>query len=230
MSYILDALRRSDQERRLQRGRPLAANASRPHRAHGRNLLLGALAALLLPNAAILAVWALRGAPGPAAPSDGVAQTPIGGAAPPPAQARGGSLLARAAEGEPTRWLDPWEVDPPEQPETAAPPVEPAAAETPPEPAASADTPEPAPAPPATPLPTDAPLLEQLPDATRERLGAVEIGVHVYAEAPSSRFLIFNNARLREGEQLDNGLRLIAITADGAIFRFQQQPFRVVLR
>lgn len=236
MSYILDALRRSDQERRQQRGRAPVAGDMRPHPRHGRGLLLAALAALLLLNAAILATWALRQAPGTTAAAgagDNPAQRVV--EQKPPAQAPEESLLARAADEGEARWLEPWQMGQPEQPDQPKDAAErdaqpPAAAQAPAKPAANAEPAAPAPSEPAEPLPMDAPLLAQLPQAMRERLGTVEIGVHVYAQAPSDRFLIFNGRRLREGKTLDSGLKLVAITADGAIFRFEDQPFRVVLR
>jgi general secretion pathway protein B len=243
MSYILEALRRSDQERRQRRQAP-AASVLRPRRRTTGRLLLAAIAVLLLVNAGLLGLWAVNRMPVPTEPGP----EPVRHARP---EAEGESLLARAADATATRWLEPWQIegsgDPASAPKAAdaateakpRPPADPGrqaenaaiesaaratrAAEPEPTPA-----PQPAPAPPEAP--PDAPLLAELPQSLRSRLGSVDIGVHVYAEQPGNRFLILNGQRLREGKTLDNGLELVAITVDGAIFRFQEQPFRIVLR
>jgi general secretion pathway protein B len=239
VSYILEALRRSDQERRQRRQAPAAATLRPRRRATGR-LLLAAIAALLLVNAGLLGLWAVNRMPVPTESGP----EPVRHSR---AEAEGESLLARAAATTATRWLEPWQIDGSGD-QASAPKAADAAVEPKPRPPADserdaedaglepsaratpAEEPEPTPAPQPPPAPADAPLLSELPQSLRNRLGSVDIGVHVYAEQPGNRFLILNGQRIREGKTLDNGLELVAITADGALFRFQEQPFRIVLR
>ena len=239
MSYILEALRRSDQERRQRQQAP-AAGALRPRRRTTGRLLLAAIAVLLLVNAGLLSLWATNRMPVPTESNP----EPVRHTRP---EAAGESLLAQAAASSSTRWLEPWQIDGSEDPASTPQTADAATGPKPrpptdserdakdagiePEPrSAPVAEPQPAPAPQPPPAPADAPLLAELPQSLRNRLGSVDIGVHVYAEQPGNRFLILNGQRIREGKTLDNGLELVAITADGALFRFQEQPFRIVLR
>lgn len=170
MSLILDALKRSEQERRRERGPDLqsihqpAAAAQAPVQ-RGWWMLA---AALLLLNAAALGWWWWRDAAEP---------VPVAAIAP----------------------------------ERAAPEV--------------AVEPEPVAAPVETPeFATIAPLqqppvqeLWELPDPVRRQLPAMTYSFHVYASDPSRRTIIINNQRMREGSEIQPGLRLEEITEDGVI-------------
>ena len=71
---------------------------------------------------------------------------------------------------------------------------------------------------------------------TREQLIAaghavpeLAISMHVFDPAPARRFVFINGQRAREGETLGNGVRLDRITADGAVFSYRGQQFALPL-
>ena len=71
---------------------------------------------------------------------------------------------------------------------------------------------------------------------TREQLIAaghavpeLAISMHVFDPAPARRFVFINGQRAREGETLGNGVRLERITADGAVFSYRGQQFALPL-
>ena len=65
----------------------------------------------------------------------------------------------------------------------------------------------------------------QVPEATREGLPDLKISVLVYAEQAENRFLLLNGERMREGDSLENGLRLEEIRRDRAIFMYRDYRF-----
>jgi len=67
----------------------------------------------------------------------------------------------------------------------------------------------------------------QMPESTREGLPELRISVLVYAERPENRFLLLNGERIREGDELPNGLRLEEIRRDRAIFNYRNYRFHL---
>jgi general secretion pathway protein B len=65
----------------------------------------------------------------------------------------------------------------------------------------------------------------QVPEKMREGLPDLRISVLVYAEAPENRFVLMNGERLREGQELPNGLLLEEILRDRAIFNYRNYRF-----
>lgn len=65
----------------------------------------------------------------------------------------------------------------------------------------------------------------QVPEAMREGLPDLRISVLVFAEQPQNRFVLLNGERLREGEELPNGLSLVEIRRDRAIFSYRNYRF-----
>lgn len=65
----------------------------------------------------------------------------------------------------------------------------------------------------------------QVPEKMREGLPELRISVLVYAELPENRFVLMNGERLREGEELPNGLLLEEIQRDRAIFNYRNYRF-----
>jgi hypothetical protein len=53
------------------------------------------------------------------------------------------------------------------------------------------------------------------------------VSVLVYAENPQDRFLLVNGQRLREQESLDDGLLLLEIQRDRAIFSYRDYRFQL---
>ena len=65
----------------------------------------------------------------------------------------------------------------------------------------------------------------QVPEKMREGLPDLRISVLVYAELPENRFVLMNGERLREGQELPNGLVLEEIRRDRAIFNYRNYRF-----
>jgi general secretion pathway protein B len=71
------------------------------------------------------------------------------------------------------------------------------------------------------PLPTDL----ELPDDVYESLPARRVLVHVYTQAPETRFIILNSTKLKTGDTTPEGLLLEEILPDGMIFRYREHRF-----
>ena len=67
----------------------------------------------------------------------------------------------------------------------------------------------------------------QLPQSVRDSLGELRVSVLVYAENPQDRFLLVNGQRLREQESLEDGLLLLEIQRDRAIFSYRDYRFQL---
>ena len=208
MSYILDALKKAEQERdlgRVPRLETVHDNAPRPARAWP-----WLIAGVLLVNAAAL-IWWLR----PGAHSD--VAGPVR-QAPPPRIARSAPALPAAPQI--TRVPTPPVVAPP----VAAIPVTPAAPRAP-----VTTSVAPAASPPVvtTPVATNVPLLRDLPADFRAAVPPLSLDVHVYAPSATSRFVLINMKKYHEGEQLAEGPRIEEITEEGVVLSYQGQQFRI---
>lgn len=63
--------------------------------------------------------------------------------------------------------------------------------------------------------------------AAVQQLGAkLSLDVHVYAEQPSQRFVLINMTRYREGDRLEAGAVLERITARGVVLSYRGEVFR----
>lgn len=182
MSYILEALRKAEQERGLGRAPDLTTIHAVPAEKR-RRVWLWLLVPALLVNAALLAV---------------VAELPW--------------RSEQAAR------------QPPASPAPAAP---------------GASAPEPIATPAATPetasiLPRPdaatrgpAPLLHSLPAHFQRSVPDLSLDVHVYSEGAAKRFVLVNSRRYREGERLQEGPLLEAITLDGIVLSHDGKRFRI---
>lgn len=198
MSYILEALKKSDRERQ-QRAGPVLARAEhqkfffgqeRPGRWWQAALVVAALALVVG-----VSYLAYRG--GYVRLELPAAVTPAGNARP-QAVMPAPSGAAAALAPQPAQ----------------------SAAQTPGQPAQPAQPAQP----PAEPV---IPELWQLPLSTRAAIPALDFSLHVYSESPEQRSIIINNRMMREGEYVDAQLQLIAITRQGVIMRFGAETFRV---
>jgi general secretion pathway protein B len=251
MSYILDAIRKSDMQR--QRGAaPTLLTSHEPSAAPGRTvpLVYWMLAAVLLVvGVAIGWLRPWQNAPAPPAIANNVATPPA--AAPVPA------LLPPAAPPELLRKV--------EHEAAAAKPAAPS-----PAPAASAPAPVPskAPAPATTPAPSQAVALPapaaaapaataiapvpvpalvapgsvkpaaeaapeskiinfaDLPPNIRDEIPRMSIAVHAYSREPKNRLVTIDNRLLHEGDDAGPGIRLQQITPDGMVFDYKGYHFR----
>jgi len=64
-----------------------------------------------------------------------------------------------------------------------------------------------------------------LPDSIKQELPSFIISAHVYSTNPAQRSIVINNNFMEEGEYILDGLILYEITPDGAIFNYQGTLF-----
>jgi general secretion pathway protein B len=231
MSYILDALRKSDQQRQrgatptLLTAQVMAAEPRRPE-----NWIYGLIAAVLV-GAGILIGWLQPWQSEPPVPE--------------------GAPIAREVIAAKSRESSPRPTAP--APVTAAP--EPVSTDTnrnqardrpapslsnagtrgmPPNAVTTAREVAPTPVPenPATAGLTDpaseqrAMTMGELPLSIRRELPSMQISLHLYSTRPKNSFVSIDNRTLREGEDLAPGIRLEQITPDGMIFSYKGYRFR----
>jgi general secretion pathway protein B len=218
MSYILDALKKSQAERQLGSAPTLHAVpvGAAPEGAAARNrkpLWLALAGAAVVAAALALVAWRAQApAVKPAAPQVAVL------AAPAPA------VLAPAA---------PTPVAPPQTPPLAIippsspPPLKPAAARAPLPQAAPAPAPAkasvPAPAAPEEKLPS----LRELPEAIQRLVPPVTFGGYMYSMNPADRLLLIDKTLRHEGEEVAPGLVLEKLLPKAAVMNYRGNRYRV---
>ncbi len=203
MSYILDALRRSQAERERGQVPGLDAPTTAPPSTAARGmrsgpwLWLGAGLALGALGAALVWLWRP--------------------AAPPPMLAAAAPVGASAARPVPT----------PSTPTAnpAPPPVLPVVVSAPPQAAAPAVlTPQavPQPAPAAPTAPPRALSLAELPPEQRRELPPLVLGGSIWSENAVSRFVIVNGQVVREGEVAAPGVTVERIAPKAVVLRWRE--------
>lgn len=233
MSFILDALRKSEAARRRSEAPDLfAAMPATPEPVRARPnwplWLLGAVAACSL----IAVLWLLaQRAPEapPASPTvDASAET---------APTDEAGIIVPAPES----MAEPVAVPTPPQARPSADPPPAATAATSPSPATPPPMPLPAPPrePPAPPpdvavAPIVPPAgsvvtLADLDPATRKLLPPLKLSMHLWNETAAQRFVILDGQRLREGDLLGE-LVIERITRDGAVLAWRGGQLRIELR
>lgn len=222
MSFILDALRKSENERQRQAGPALAEiPVARPvtRRPPTVGIAIGALVAV---NLAVLGYFLLRSpAPTPAAvaPAATVATTP---AAAPATPAVSAPLAAEATRelrplaGEATAEYDeapPAQYQPPAAPDPSLLPPPRQATRAPPaaRPAAASDN--------------FVPTIDDLTPQATAGLPTLNLDLHVYATDPGQRFVFINNRRYLEGATMPEGVRVERITRDGVVLQWHGMQF-----
>jgi general secretion pathway protein B len=232
MSFILDALKKSESDRQRQSGPSLFEVKVAPPR---RSLPIWAVAiAVLLGINIIVVSWMLLRHPAQERPT---AAHPAA-AAPTPAR----EVAANAGKS----------LAPPPNAPPSAPPGTPAAAP----PAAVISSPPPAPTPGASPVDQsastqpdvitpsdyapavepagssgpasggatgDLPLYQQI--VASAGLPALHLDLHVYAQRPQDRFAMINMQRVQEGETLPSGVQVQAIRPDGVVLSYRGTRF-----
>ncbi|MCA1804891.1 MAG: general secretion pathway protein GspB [Xanthomonadaceae bacterium] len=207
MSYILEALKKADQER----SRGAVPDLRAGHRMAGgrrdyRRLAL-VLILLFLGIQALLLFLYLRGSPSaPPAPVAREEPPPSRIVAPPTSPA---ALPAREApEPDPTPAIV---LAPPSAPTPRVQQV--------PSPVGGESTPE------ETPVYSINPW-QQGSAAVQQLAVGISLDVHVYAEQPAQRFVLINMNRYREGDRLKEGAVLERITPEGVVLSYQGEQFR----
>jgi general secretion pathway protein B len=240
MSYILDALRRSDQQR--QRGAVptlLTAQAATAAPKQPAFLFYGVLAVVLV-SAGIAIGWLRPWQPEPTAP----ATAPVAAR---PAESVPREIALTPPPALPEMANKPERRSPARKSTSAAQPA-PAHA------AIKQDTPEPAktdkPATPpvavtdvlkAVPTPTPEPsaakgpanaaqeqkvmTMSELPLSIQQEMPAMSVSIHAYSVQPQNRLVGINERMLHEGDYAASGLRLEQITPDGMIFTYKGYRF-----
>lgn len=230
MSFILDALRKSETERQRQSAPSIADARYRVAKPGRSRWLVPGLFVVLLVNAALVAYLLLRT---PAEPPVGraVVEVPLADARP----------LAQPSPARPPAPMPPREDVRPLATEVAAEPEVPAVKPPAPAPAAATAT---APATvtssslPATgdsSVRTQAPAAaasgESLPSLQTLLLGGVielpplRVDIHVYSDEPGKRFVFINMNKYREGDQLTEGPTVESITTAGTILSYRGNRF-----
>lgn len=235
MSFILDALKKSESDRQRQGGPALFEVKIAPPR-HALPPWAVAIAVLLVANLGVVAWFMLRHA---AAPASGEAspsvRAPVPAAAEPAPQALA-AVVAAPAAAPVARTVISAPTPAPAPAAAAAPAPPPAAARS----AAADATAEPASnpddfAPAAEPPPSGGlgrvkrgtagvPLYQQLAATPGTQLPQLRLDLHAYAEHPEDRWVLINMHKLREGESLE-GVHVDRITPEGAVLSYQGSQF-----
>ncbi|MBW7929962.1 MAG: general secretion pathway protein GspB [Gammaproteobacteria bacterium] len=221
MSFILDALRKSETERQRQNGPGLIDAGYRPPAAR-RSPWIPLLVAVLVANLAIMGFLFLRK---PAGTTQAVASAPqeervvqettpavVAPASAPPAEEADDDAYAAIA---------------------ALPALEPedgyedanGVGQTPPAPPAAASVPPEAVQPASRIISEGLPSVETLVAEGSLNLPEMRLDMHVFAPGPDGRFVFINMRKYVEGEQLDEGPRLEEITRDGVILSLDGRRF-----
>ncbi len=209
MSYILDALKKSAEERRrAQRAGPFTADtALLPDRQAA-----GKLAGLLVVVAGII-LLAIGGATAWYWLIAGHTNTDI--AASQPELRRGAADSISPQEATPAIVSDANNAAPNRQ-QTAV--------------TQSAEAPPPTTFhPPADSSPALPPLLQELPSATRAALPELTFSGHVYSPVPALRMIMANASVVRENALIAPDVRLLEITETGVLLDFRGTTFRIEL-
>jgi general secretion pathway protein B len=241
MSFILDALKKSESDRQRQNGPALFEVRVAPPRTR-LPLWAIAIALLLLLNLSVVMWMVLRhqargatqSATTTAAASAGSAGAPSGtpaqpAAAPSPALAGTSAQMPVVATSAPASAgaAPPALTGEPSAPAPGAPTAAPGAEPTNAEDYAPAKEP-------AGPAPggnvhrgtaSGLPLYQDLSTNAGTRLPQLRLDLHVFAARPEDRFVMINMHKLREGDTLPEGVHLDSVTPEGAVLSFNGSKF-----
>lgn len=218
MSLILEALRKSEAERRRGEMPDLRAELPPPaaaSRAPLRRVLPWIAVALAAGMALLFGLRPLSRDATPAAPTKAVATTT-------PAPSESVRLQPRAAIAQPSsapRVAEREPPQPPPVPPSATPIPEPA---SPPAPAAEV-------APPPAPSAEAETAVNALPADLRKALPPLQLSMHMWDPDPAKRFVILDGERHVEGDSV-GPMRIRRIDADGVLFDWQGRLVRLPLR
>lgn len=217
MSFILDALKKSETDRQRQSG-PAVFEMKVAARKPGLPGWVWGLAGLLAINLGVVAWLMLRhpsrsDAQGTQAPQMAPAPTPAATPAPAPMPAP----TQTAAASQPDPHSAPAPAPAPADEESNSEDYEPAA-----EPAAAPVAPPQASTTSAVGLPD---YTQVVGTAAAKGMPDLRLDLHVYAVKPAERFVFINMHRLHEGESLPEGVRVESIVNDGAILSWRGTKF-----
>ena len=234
MSFILDALKKSESDRQRQSGPALFEVKVAPPRT-GLPPWAIAVAALLVVNLAIV-MWMLWRHPATRTPDTSAAAAALPGVGQP--QAAGATTPAPAPPSVSLPAPAPASVSlppPAAQPPAAAP--SPALLPNPGATNGASDNPDdyvPAADPAASPLLGNrvrhgtvdgVPLYQDAAASPGTRIPQLRLDLHVFALRPQDRFVMINMHKLREGDSLPEGVRVESITPEGAVLSYSGSRF-----
>jgi general secretion pathway protein B len=248
MSFILNALRKSEQERQALQPGNVTDKILLSHPPQGRSKATKLLLILFIANVLVISgiVWFVR---------NNLTSTP--GTAAPAAAPR----LAQDTKPEPEAIAEPVQPEKPaqnaqsditsiaelmdkEKPAQAPLPVKPVAVRKTPTEAvkqAAIAYPEPqiqnapaiAPAvevqaePAAMPVKKDIPLLSDLSYEFRQKVPKFTVNVFVYSQSPEERFVMVDMVKYKPGQQIKDAMLLKEIVPDGFVVEYQNQAFKI---
>jgi general secretion pathway protein B len=71
------------------------------------------------------------------------------------------------------------------------------------------------------------PFWEEMPIEMRSRLSPMRIDVHVYSEEPGRRFVLMNLHKYRQGDSLENGVNVEEIVPDGIVISYMNELYKI---
>lgn len=228
MSFILDALRKSEHERQRQTG-PGIADLTPAGARTGLPIWAVALGALLLVNIAVVLVLVLRGEPAPPAPAASAREPASQSIAPAMEPARPAARPAPALidtapptyspPARPAPQLDEPKLEVTQPNDIEQDSIATAAERAQPELAAAIRA--------ATADETSNENLPTLNDVTLQgsSIPELHLDIHVYATTPAERFVFINMRKYREGGQTPEGTRIERITRDGVVLNHRGVRF-----
>jgi general secretion pathway protein B len=197
MSFILDALKKSETDRQLQTETDFTAVPSRS-RERRPPKWLWILAALLIINVVVLASILMR----PDAPTNSTAETPLPANEPPAAKPTFEEQIAVARQNQPQRITKAASVPGPNTARTGT------------TVAVS-----------RTVVPTRILTIDEVRLHGTLQLTELHLDIHVYSDTPDERFVFINMAKHREGSKLEEGPVVIEIRPDGVVLEHQGTIF-----
>jgi general secretion pathway protein B len=211
MSFILDALKKSETERQRADAPALYEMKMAPARPRVATWLI-VLGALLVINIVVLSVVLLRGSRGAAPqPDAGTAATAAPAAVNPTPAPGAGPPAVAATPSAPTQMAAAPASDPPATGAAAS--------------GSDDDAPAVDPAHAALSATGDVPTYEQAASAPGANLPELKLDLHAYASNPADRFVFLNSLNLKEGQTSPAGVRVESITPDGAILSWHGTRF-----
>lgn len=206
MSFILDALKKSEQERQKNHVPDLKTSHEGVSR-NGwmRHLRFWFLLVALFLNAGLILYWLWPSQVQPQAEAQITEENPPVSHSPAP-------LSPAASEEAPVAAAPPAVPPPPPRIETAPPrPVPPTAQQ---------------PVTPVAQVSSKIPDMASLSPEDRRRLPEIEISLHFYSSNPTLSMVRINGRNLREGDRVAPGLRLEQITPTGVVLDHEGTRFR----
>ena len=242
MSYILEALKKSEQQREIGRVPGITSVHEKTAKSVS-GIWYWLIAAILLLNAGLLVLLLWPETEREPEPEQVAMSTPLQEAVPP----RRDDRPVSPSLGQPTAAEKPvprvWQTassEPPPEPPAAevvksrraakplpeetviaaavlptTPQIEQSQVEQPPAPTVKVDVP-------------DLPVWPQIPSHLFQQLGSnLRLDVHVFSDQPEKSFVLINMRKYRAGEKLQEGPQLDEVTAEGVILSFRGQRFRL---